>query len=337
MDSTQQFIDSLKEAFTSSGNILSFLLLIIGAVGLYVLYLAIMHYYKEYQASLALKPRLPGENALPKHEQEFNPAQKRSIFNIITEFKKKEIMAAAIPDSILERYSEYFYNNIKRVKISDRISKSIQQKIFPVPENSSMEIEMYHNNQLHVFNKKVFVSSNSALVTEVIDNISNQEMKGKTVNVCYTVNNQFICGESKVGKIYENGRMVLSYPKNLIISNERRFSRVPVNDIDGYIVPANNQDIPEARIVLKDISLEGMKVRSLSNLTKNVVYKIRFEDHTFDTDYAFENLECIVSKILVEASDVFEYGMSFIYLDLENRSKLSKYLKDLVNRIKVGH
>jgi hypothetical protein len=333
MDTYKYFFQGVRGSLNTSSGASSFLLflLIVCLISIFI-WLIYRYYNDSLKARLLLSTGKSGINVPPRHISSFNPLQKKAVFDIIAEFKKKELIAEAIPVAVLERFSEFFYNNLNRVRISNRQSQRMAFMIYPVTTNTIVEIEFYLNNILHVHEKKILSSDGKVLVVNKIEGLSDMLKRGMPVIISYSVNNQFISGDSVILSIQSNDRMALSYPRNLIISDVRRFVRVPLNNVEGNIVSARSQEPGSVKVKVRDVSLEGTRVNTEAILKKFGVYKLSFEDKS--TGYAFQNFECIVSKNYLCDGGCYEYGMSFVYLDLDTRSKLIDYLRVLTNRLK---
>lgn len=331
MDPYSSFIQGVQNAL-ATGNASVFLITLV----LFFLFFVILFYiYRAYQNYLNEKRLIETSDSVfkapPSHRSGFNPAQKRIINNMIADFKRREIIASAIPSSVLERFSEFFYQRVDDLNISDRAAQRLAKKIYPIIENSKIEIELNENNRLYVLERSALEASEKAVVVNNITGVPTPLKKGVPLNICYTSNNMFICGESSVVNFLNRNRTVLSYPKNLIISQERLYSRIPVDNIPGTLVPYTN-DLSPIEVVIKDISLEGARIMSSTGLKRKETYKLSFTDMSLENICIFENLECVISKIFMIENGVFEYGLAFIYLDLETRKKLYDYFQALALR-----
>ncbi len=335
MDTYNSFFTGIQEALTNSGNVT---LVLITVLLMGILMIVIYYIYRGYQNSLMerklLETREGDFKPPPRHLSGFNPAQKRVLNSLIMDFKRREIIASAIPSSVLERYSEFFFQHFQDLRISDETAQRIAKKIYPIAVKSSIEIEINDSNRLFVLEREALESNERAVVVHNISGLPHPIKKGVPVNVCYTSNNMFICGQSAVQNFLPNGKTVLSYPKNLKISQERLYSRIPVENINGSIIPADiESDASPLNVTIKDISLEGVRVQASSNLKRKETYRLSFTDMTLEKTYDFDNLECVISKSYMIENGVYEYGLSFVYLDLETRNKLFDYFRALAVRL----
>ncbi len=333
MDSYTSFVQSVQTALSTPGGLLVFLITL---VSMFVFFLILFYVQRAYQNHLNEKRIMEPQDAVfkapPGHISEFNPAQKRIITNMISDFKNMEMIASAIPSSVLERYSEYFYQRLNELRISDTAAQRLTKKIYPINDDSKIEIEILENNRLYVFEKPALQANDKNIIVSKITGIPIPLKKGVPLNICYTSNNMFICGKSSVVNIYVDGRTVLSYPKNLKISQQRLYSRIPVDNIPGLLFALYSEGASPVQVTVEDISLEGARIRSSTGLKKKETYRLDFTDMTFEKMYAFENLECVISKSFILEGGIFDYGMSFIYLDLQTRKNLYDYFQALALR-----
>ncbi len=333
MDPYQGFFDSLNETFSAPQHIIYFLIMLL-LMGLF--FVIIYYIYRAYQNSLQKKKLLDQTEPMfkipPKHITGFNPAQRRILNSLIADFKTRELIAAAIPSSVLERYSEYFYHHLGELQVSNQVAQTMAKKIFPITEKSKIEIEILENNKLYVLERPALAANNRAVVIDNLEGLPFPVQKGIPVNVCYTANNAFICGESSIVNLLPDKRIVLSYPKNLKISDERHYSRIPVENLTGTLVPDHVQNASVIHISIKDISFEGVRVQTPSILKKKASYSLSFIDMTLDKTYDFDKIECVISKSFMIGNGISEYGLSFVYLDQNKRARLNEYFQALAAR-----
>ncbi len=334
MDSYNSFFQGIQNALTAPGNITAFL---IALISMSLFFVILFYFYKAYQNHLNEKRLLePADSvfkAPPSHKSGFNPAQKKIINTLISDFKKREMIASAIPSSVLERFSEFFYQRLDELRISNKAAQRLAKKIYPIVEDSKIEIEINENNRLYVLERSALAASDKSVVVKNITGIPVPLKKGVPLNICYTSNNMFICGESSVVNFLTSNRTILSYPKNLKISQERLYSRIPVDNISGTLLALHTEGDSPIEVVVKDISLEGARIRSSTGLKRKETYRLSFTDMSLEKMYIFENLECVVSKSFMMENSLFEYGMSFIYLDMQTRKNLFDYFQTLALRI----
>lgn len=325
----------LKNSLQNTSNIIPVLLFIlITSIIIFITWRLYNYWNTKKKTVNLLSPTRITSSPKPHIHNEFNTAQKKIVYELIREFKKKEIIAEAIPQTVLERYSEFFYQHIKSLKIPAKMSEKVVSKIFPVQKNTTVEIEVTESDKLYIFKRNILSLNNRALVISSIDSLLVKAKRGTAVYLCYLNNNQFVCGDSMVEGMLGEDKMLLSYPKNLKINDERHYTRIPLKNIEGQISPAKTSDPNYIKVYIKDISLEGSRIKANAVLKKNAVYALSFLDESMDKSYSFHNFECIISKSFMSDDGVFEYGLSFVYLPLNMRSELMEYLRMLSDRIR---
>jgi hypothetical protein len=332
-------ISDLSQGFSkatdSSINFSSILIMlgvIAGVYGIYKLYnLYIENAPAKYGKSFSSGSTKSSQPVI-RRGPEFNSAQRKIIADIISEFKKKEFMADSVPFAVFEKFAEYFYINLKRLKISKSEVNRMLIASYPILPNSKIEIETVVNGKLYFFEKKVLSVSADRVAIEPIDPNLLVLPKGAAALINFSKNREFISGESNLVRI-AGDKMIFSYPKNLNVFNERRYARIPVQYVEGKIF--SQQMLEPQQISVRDISLEGIRIKTAEILKKKIVYKLSFSEIIGGMDYSFSNIESIVSKSFVSDKGYYEYGMSFLYLDIDAKQRLSNYLRVLADMIKV--
>ncbi|OHD19891.1 MAG: hypothetical protein A2086_02720 [Spirochaetes bacterium GWD1_27_9] len=264
---------------------------------------------------------------------EFNFIEKKILYDIIDEFKRSDILANQIQTSVLERYSEYFFNNLQRLKISKKEAEKLRDIHYPILTESNVELEIFQDNQLFIFESKVISVLIDNIVIKYIETSFNFQI-GTKVRLNYHINNKFISGECKITNVVEDKKIVLTYPKKFVLSNERRYGRINLNNTKGTIKTNDNKTVFDIQIC--DISMEGLKIRLNAKLRKNLVYKIDFIGKIADLELKFENLNCVVSKTYVCDSGIREYGMTLFYPPPETKLKLIEYIKVLSSNVRIN-
>lgn len=263
---------------------------------------------------------------------EFISAQRKVISDIITDFKKREFLAEPVPHAVLEKFAEYFYLNLNRLKMNQAEINKMLIADYPILQNSRIEIEAVINGRLYIFEKKVLTTGRDKIITEPVDQNTMVIPKGQKVLINFSKGKEFISGESQLLSL-EWDRMILSYPKKLKIYNERRYARIPVQNVDGEIFAPPVPESDPVRVM--DISLEGIRISTSAVLKKKNIYRLGFNHSFRGTNISFQNIECIVSKTFFADKGEREYGMAFLYLDIDTKQKLENYLKILSETSKV--
>lgn len=313
-----------------SSTVLIFLIVIGGVCAFFIIRYVVLYIIKSGEVKRfrdSVKKRILGTG------YDFNFIEKKVLYDIIDEFKKSDILASQIQTSILERYSEYFFNNLQRLKISKSEADKLRDTHYPILPESDVELEIFNDNILNIFESKVISITGESIMVRYISTSFDFKPDMK-VRLNYHINKKFISGECKIVSVVEDRKIVLTYPKRFQLSNERRYNRINLNNIKG-VIKGSEKD-PSFEIQICDISMEGIKIRLNAKLRKNVVYKIDFTGRVADLEILFENLNCVVSKTYVCDSGVREYGMSFFYPTPEIKSKLTEYIKVLSSNVKIA-
>jgi hypothetical protein len=258
-------------------------------------------------------------------------AQRKVISDIISEFRKREFLAESVPFAVLEKFAEYFYTNLGRLKINASDVKKMIIATYPILPNLRVEVEAVVNGALYIFDRKVLSVQGSRIAIEKIEPAPISV--GSRVLINFSKGMEFITGESRLEGIQWD-RMMFTYPKNLKIFNERRYARIPVNNVNGKVFSAQLTEPVDITVI--DISLEGIKIKTATSLKKKVIYKLSFGQIINGIDYSFSNIEAIVSKSIVVERGNNGYGMAFLYLDIETKQKLSVFLKTMAEIIKAS-
>ncbi len=89
-------------------------------------------------------------------------------------------------------------------------------------------------------------------------------------------------------------------------------------------------------IVLKNLSVEGVRFACKSLLNKNYTFNLSFEDKSFKTHFDFINIPCMICKTYSIKKGFYEYGLNFVYLDVLTKKNVINYLKHIVVNLKRG-
>ncbi len=266
------------------------------------------------------------KNIIGKH-YEINLIEKKAVFQIIDEFRKSDIIASEIPSNILEKYTEFFISNLHRLKISDSEAEMLRKKNYPLVKNTPVEIEIKDENRLLVFESKVVHIDNRTITLAFFGTNEYTIQKGTPIHICYTINKAFISGNSRVTGIYSGDRIVILHPDTFSLSNERRYSRIPISKVYGSLEVRNSEDIIDFQLI--DISVEGIRIKTQWRLKKNTIYKVAFKDKLGGVDYIIDKIDCVICKTFIGERGYREYGMAFFYPNYETKRMLINYIKKL--------
>jgi hypothetical protein len=324
-------LQAISDALNSQQSILLTVASLSALILLYILVRIIATSYRKHKNTQ--KILTPAHQTVPQGARifkAFNIAQQKIVFDIIREFKEWEIAAGGIPDTVLEKYSMFFFQRLDWFNISPQSARKIASRIYPLRSGQRIEIEIVETNVLYIFERTALIVNEKALAVQKIISSSIKFYKGLRVYISYVSDNKYISGRSKVLYVKPNGDLVFTYPDNLTVSHERRFTRIPLVSVSGVLISERSQEALEVEII--DLSIEGVKVRSKLSLKRNRVYRLKFEDTSVAPGLTFANLDCIVSQIYIIRENLYEYGMSFMYIDLATAGKLKEYMHLLVRR-----
>jgi hypothetical protein len=334
MPSFHDIFVAVRDALLSPGNILSFAAALVLLIFLYIIARFIFNLVeKRRQMTRVIRSTLSESLPESKHKKHFNIVQKKIVYDIITEFKRKEMVAATVPDSVYERYSEYLFGQIGRLDIDARVSEKLAPKIFPVVPGTVMELETVHLGELFVFERTALVVNERAIVIANIDSPRGVLTERRRLHVRYAAKNKFISGETKVLYFQPTGKAVIAYPKKLVVSDERRFVRMPLRNVRCRVTRLDTGDSYDGQIV--DINIDGAKIRVPNSLRINRMYCIRFDAIVNSRTYSFDDLNCFISKTFFLKEGLFEYGMEFAYVDFKAHELLNSFLSALSKEHRV--
>ncbi len=338
MDQTSEFLRGISGGLKkSSGNPLDFLyfVIIVGVI-LFIIWL-INDYYKKnikgkkYSFLKTISSIVPD---MIKSTSGLNAYQRKILSDIILEFKKKEFIAEGIPSIIFEKFAEYLYYNVNRLKVSDRDVKNFIKTNYPILKGYNIEMDLQKEGVLNLISTKVIAANDKYIEVEYPVGLNFQFLKGMPVYINYNVGKHFLRGLSTIVSIKQDISLVLKKPENLTLSYERRYSRLTLKDAKGSLVnPKNN--IPYD-IEILDISFEGLRIASKENLQRNNVYHLSFSYVINERNFIFTNIECSLSKSFISKGGRKEYGLIFLYLNNETRLRLSSFIRELALKLQMN-
>ena len=330
----REFFANMADAFNSPTNVASMIFLLLAILAVYLAIRLTVSISADRRKVNRLINKAPILSKRPKKPVlGFNAVQKRAAFDIIAEFKKKEIMSQAIPYSVLERFAEYLYEQEDRLKISEKLSAKVVGRIYPLAAGTRMEIEVWEADGRALSERYALFADGRSVAIDSIDSL-NRMPRGQAVYISYSSGNHFITGDSRVTGTDEKGRMLLAYPVNLSVASQRHFTRVPLRDVEGSLSEIGTGSNLVLKVDVKDVSLEGMRISTNAPLKNSVIYKLGFADTGFSPTAIFPYLECVVARSFRPENSRWEYGFSFVCLDLDTRMKLVEYLRSRVRSIR---
>jgi len=249
-----------------------------------------------------------------------NAQQQKAIYDLIDEFHRKEPSAQAVPAAVLEKYSEFFYQNLKLLKTNRGAARKFVAANFPLKQGTSVELDFDVQGQTLVIRSAVEAVSEKAVAVPYSDADPHLLRKGTHLLLNYSSGKNFLQGNSTVLDV-KPGRLVVVAPREVVLTNERRYSRVALRNIGGTVQDTKGQKQPAQ---IRDISLEGARVETEEPLDTGLIYQLVFPVQGFGT---IGPLECAVAKVFSTGSGHHQAGLAFLYLDVTSRAKLTALMK----------
>ncbi len=335
MDRTTEFFRGISSGVgKGGGSSLDFLLfvLIVGLVA-FVIWLINDYYQKNIKGKkIGFTKRIA--MVLPdivKSTTTLNAFQRKILNDMIIDFKKRELVAEGVPNSIFEKFAEYLYYNVNKLKVSDREAREFVKINFPLLKGYNIEIDLQKEGIFNLISTKVIAVNDRYIEVEYPSGINVQFVKGMPLYINYNVSKHFLRGYSTIVNVKKDVSLILKRPQSFTLSYERRYPRLNLTNAIGTIY---NPKIGQPyEVEIADISFEGAKISTNHNLQKNVIYLLSFDYKVDERDFSFSNLECSISKSFVTTGGKREYGIVFLYLNNQTRGKLSLMIKEIALKL----
>ena len=250
----------------------------------------------------------------------FNAQQQKAIYDLIDEFRHKEPSAQAVPAAVLEKYSEFFFENVALLKSNRSAARKFVAANFPLKPGAHIELDFDTEGQTLLIRSTVEAADEHMVVVPYSDAPPHFLHKGTHLLLNYSSGKHFLQGNSTVLGI-KPGRLIVVAPSEVVLTNERRYSRVVLKDIHGAVHDTTGQ---RQDVAVMDVSLEGARVESDQALDAGRLYQLSFPVAGFGT---IGPMECVVSKVFTTGSGQNQAGLAFLYLDVATRAKLIAFMK----------
>lgn len=260
-----------------------------------------------------------------------NPLQHRALHEIIDAFREQEPAAQALPVAILEKYSEFLYENLKQLKTSDAEVKEFINSHYPLKEGYRAELDFHGAGVTQLIQSRV-LEVGPRTVTVAFEGPSLPFVKrGAQLWLNYTVGRHFLQGATTIAEVGPQGGLVLRRPEQVTLTTERRYTRVPLSNVQGNLHDPKRGLKSVVKIL--DLSLEGVRVQVERPLERKNVHQLTFDVVVEGRPLNFGPIDCVPSKAFLNGIGTYEAGLVFLYLDLANRTKLSVYMKHLAQEL----
>ncbi len=253
-----------------------------------------------------------------------NPLQQKIIQEMINEFRQHEDTAQAVPSSILEKYSEFFFHQIQRLKTSDREVEDFINKNYPLEEGYTIELDFPSTGNLHLIRAKVLEITGKSVLVEFHPPIPDFLKKGTNLHLNYTVGKKFLQGSTVITDVRPDFGLVLRRPHEVILTGERRYPRINLQAAMGTLQDPKTTFNESVKVL--DVSLEGVRIQVGRPLKKRTIYQLTFVERG-TKNWGFGPIECVASQAFLTATGTNEAGLLFLYLDLATRTRLVTYMK----------
>jgi hypothetical protein len=254
---------------------------------------------------------------------------------MIDEFRRHEGSAQAVPSSVLEKYSEFFFHQIQRMKTSEKEVEDFINGNFPLEEGYNVELDFPTEGSLHLIKSKVLEISGRNVVVEFHPPLPDFLRKGTRLHLNYNVGKHFLQGSTVINDVRADLGLVLRRPEEVILTGERRYSRLSLPHIPGAILDPQTNFNEAVKVV--DLSLEGVRIRLGRPLKKGHIYQLTFGEKGTTRSWNFGPLECVPSQVFLTSSGTHEAGLLFLYLDLSTRSRMVAYMKQRIQEQQETH
>jgi hypothetical protein len=263
-----------------------------------------------------------------------NPLQQKLLQEMIDEFRRQETSAQAVPSAVLEKFAEYFYNNVKRMKTPDKEVEDFVNRNFPLQEGFTVELDLQTSGSLHLVKSKVIEVSGKNIIVEFNNQVPDFLRKGMSLQINYNVGKHFLQGSTVISEVRHDVGVILKKPTEVVLTSERRYNRMTLRKATGTLHDPRSEYQTPVKVL--DLSLEGVRVQVGRPLDKSRIYQLTFETEDEGRPLAFGPIECAPSKAFLTGSGTYETGLVFLYLDVATKAKLLQYMKRLVLELQAA-
>jgi len=321
-----------------TGTIILVILGIIAALG------ALWFVFEQVRQYRARQPDRPGPGqptgSQPKLHKyvaipgRLNPLQQKVIQDMIDDFRKQEPLAQAVPSAILEKYSEFFFNQTDRMKTKDRDVEEFISRNFPLREDDLVELDFQSSGSLHLIKSRVIEIGGKTIIVEYNNPIPEFLKKGTNLQVNYSVGKHFLQGSSQITDVRPDLGLILRKPTQVTLASERRYSRIDLKKAAGNLLDARTGNAMGVKVL--DISLEGVRIQVGRPLDKSHIHQLTFEEIGETRKWTFGPIECVPSKAFLTGAGTYESGLLFLYLDVAARTKLIAFMRHTAQEIQAA-
>ncbi|MEI8095683.1 MAG: PilZ domain-containing protein [Spirochaetales bacterium] len=256
-----------------------------------------------------------------------NPLQQKVIQDMIDEFRKQEVTAQSIPSNVLEKYSEFFFKNLDRLKTEDKAVEEFVDGHYPILPDMDCELDFRSSGVLYLVKTKVLAIDSKSVIVEFNSQIPDFVRRGLKLYLNYNQNKHFVQGATLVTDVKPNQGIILRRPTQVIVTSERRYSRITLPKASGSL--HDTKSTYQATVRVLDLSLEGVRIQVGRPLEKNHIYQLVFEANDGTKNHSFGPIECVPSKAFLTGSGTYETGLAFVYVSFETKTQIWNFMKTL--------
>lgn len=263
--------------------------------------------------------------------QRINPLQQRILHEMIDEFRQQENSAQAVPVAVLEKYSEFFFENSKRLKTNEADVREFVNMNYPIREGYSVELDFQASGVMHLIKSRV-LEVGAKTITVAFDGQALAFMKrGNQVLLNYNVGKHFLQGTTSIADIRPHVGVLVRKPQHITLTSERRYSRVNLRNVFGNLHDTKRGYKTSVRVM--DLSLEGVRIQVEKPLEKRNIHQLVFDVTMDSRPLSFGPIECVPTKAFLTGTGTYESGLVFLYLDVATKQKLTAYMKYLAQEL----
>jgi len=336
MNNTPAWQGKFAEGFTSSGGatdwgtllwLLVFLVVVGLAIYLWMLLTRSQTTTKRGSKTVSSRARfvaVPGK---------INPLQQVRIQEMIDEFRKQEPLAQAVPSAVLEKYSEYFFHQVGKLKTTDREVETFINQNYALKNGDPVELDFHTSGSVHLIKSKVSGIGQKSILVDYQSPIPEFLRPGMSIRVNYSSGRHFLQGSSQITEVRQDAGLLIRRPTQVILTSERRYSRLPMVKATGTLQDTKSDYHSPVKVL--DLSLEGVRVQVGRPLDKSHIYLLSFDAEALGRVWPFGPLECVPSKAFMTGAGTYESGLVFLTMTLAVKQKMVTFMKALAQELQA--
>jgi hypothetical protein len=260
-----------------------------------------------------------------------NPLQQRILHELIDEFRQQETSAQSVPVAVLEKYSEFFFENVKRMKTNEADVREFVNMHYPIREGYGVEMDFQASGVMHLIKSRVLEVGAKTITVAFDGQVLAFMKRGNDLLLNYNVGKHFLQGATLIAEVKPHVGIVVRKPQHISLTSERRYSRVNLRNVFGTLQDPKRAYKTSVRVM--DLSLEGVRIQVEKPLEKRNIHQVTFDVTMDSKPLSFGPIECVPSKAFLTGTGTYESGLVFLYLDIATKQKLTAYMKYLAQEL----